>query len=475
MEKLYKTLINGKWMESEESVAVIDKFSGEVFARVPKCNANMVNEAIKAAKSAFNDFKKYPAHKRAEILEKTYYKILERQEEIAKIICKEAGKAWKYSINEVLRGAETFKFASEEAKRIHGETVPLDASKFGENRKGYFIREPIGVVGAITPFNFPLNLVGHKVAPAIAAGNTVVLKPASTTPVTTIVLAEILEESGLPEGVFNVVIGSGSVVGDMIVSHPDCKKISFTGSPEVGNSITKKAGIKKVTLELGNNSATIIDEDANLKKAAAKCASSAFANSGQVCISLQRIYVHKNVLNEFKEHFLQEVKKLKFGNPLEKDCDVGPMIDEKEAERAESWINEAVNQGAKIILGGKRDGRMLEPTVLSDVTDEMKVMCMEIFAPVVSVVEFDDFYEVVKKVENSEYGLQAGIYTNNINKAYYAVDNINVGGVMINDTSIFRVDHMPYGGNKMSGIGREGVKFAIEDMTNIKMIMFNLN
>jgi acyl-CoA reductase-like NAD-dependent aldehyde dehydrogenase len=284
-----------------------------------------------------------------------------------------------------------------------------------------------------------------------------------------------MEESGMQEGVFNVVIGSGSVVGDMIVSHPDCKKISFTGSPEVGNSITKKAGIKKVTLELGNNSATIIDEDANLKKAAAKCASSAFANSGQVCISLQRIYVHKNVLNEFKEHFLQEVKKLKFGNPLEKDCDVGPMIDEKEAERAESWINEAVNQGAKIILGGKRDGRMLEPTVLSDVTDEMKVMCMEIFAPVVSVVEFDDFYEVVKKVENSEYGLQAGIYTNNINKAYYAVDNINVGGVMINDTSIFRVDHMPYGGNKMSGIGREGVKFAIEDMTNIKMIMFNLN
>jgi len=475
MAKFYKTLLNGKWVESSETVDVVDKFSGEVFAKVPKCNENMVNEAITGAKSIFNDFKKYPAHKRAEILEKTYYKILERENEIAEIICREAGKAWKYSINEVQRGAETFKFASEEAKRIHGETIPLDASKFGENRKGYFIREPIGVVGAITPFNFPLNLVAHKVAPAIAAGNTVVLKPASTTPVTAIILAEILEESGLPAGVFSVVIGSGSEVGDIIVTHPDCKKISFTGSPEVGNQITKKAGIKKVTLELGNNSATIIDEDADLRKAAARCASSAFANSGQVCISLQRIYVHKNALNEFKELFVQEVNKLKFGNPLEKDCDVGPMIDEKEAERAESWIKEAVDQGAKIIAGGKREGRMLEPTVLANVTDEMKVMCMEIFAPVVSLVAFDDFYEAIKMVENSEYGLQAGIYTNNIKKAYYAIDNLDVGGVMINDTSIFRVDHMPYGGNKMSGIGREGVKFAIEDMTNIKMIVFNMN
>lgn len=474
MAETWKTYVDGRWVDADEQVDVIDKYSGEIFAKVPKCDRNTVEDAILSAKSAFADFKKYPAHKKAEILEKAYLKILDRQNEMAEIICKEAGKAWKYSLNEVLRGAETFKFAAEEAKRIHGETIPLDASKFGENRRGYYFREPLGVVGAITPFNFPLNLVGHKVAPAIAAGNSVVLKPASTTPVTSLVLAEILEDSGLPKGVFNVVIGSGSVVGDMIVTHPECKKISFTGSPEVGDQITKKAGIKKVTLELGNNSATVIDEDADLKKAAARCAASAFANSGQVCISLQRIYVHKNVTKQFEELFVKEVNKLKFGNPLEKDCDVGPMIEESEAERAETWIKEAVKEGAQIIAGGKREGRMFEPTVLTDVTDEMKVMCMEVFAPVVSIVSFDDYYEAVKLVENSDYGLQAGIYTNDIKKAYHAIDNLNVGGVMINDTSIFRVDHMPYGGNKMSGIGREGVKFAIEDMTDIKMVVFNI-
>lgn len=474
MAENWKTYVGGRWLDTGEYVDVIDKFTGEVFAKVPKCDRDTVEEAIFSAKSAFDDFRKYPAHKRTEILEKAYTQIIERQEEIAATICREAGKAWKYSINEVLRGAETFKFAAEEAKRIHGETIPLDASKFGENRKGYFIKEPLGVVGAITPFNFPMNLVGHKVAPAIAAGNSVVLKPASTTPVTSLILAEILEDSGLPKGVFNVVIGSGSIVGDMIVTHPECKKISFTGSPEVGDQITKKAGIKKVTLELGNNSATIIDEDADLKKAATRCAASAFANSGQVCISLQRIYVHQKVADEFEKLFAEEVNKLKFGNPLEKDCDVGPMIDEGEAERAESWVKEAVSEGANVLAGGKREGRMLEPTVLTDVTDEMKVMCMEVFAPVVSIVKFGDYYDAIKMVENSDYGLQAGIYTNDIKKAYYAVDNLNVGGVMINDTSIFRVDHMPYGGNKMSGIGREGVKFAIEDMTNIKMIVFNL-
>jgi acyl-CoA reductase-like NAD-dependent aldehyde dehydrogenase len=416
-----------------------------------------------------------PAMNRSQILDKAANLILKRKDEIATVICKEAGKSWKYSIGEVVRGYETFKFASQEAMHIHGETVPLDASASGTNRVGYYIRVPMGVIAAITPFNFPLNLVAHKVAPAIASGNTIVLKPASTTPVTALILAEILEEAGLPKGVFNVVIGSGSSVGDYLVSHPIVKKVTFTGSPAVGDSIIKKAGIKRVTLELGNNSATIIEKDADIDKAIPRCIASAFSNSGQVCISLQRIYVHKDIADEFSQKLKQATESLKVGNPLDQDTELGPMIDEKEAQRAKSWIDEAVSQGATLVCGGKAEGRTLYPTVLRNTTKDMKVMCMEVFAPIVSIVEYDSFEEAIKHVNDSDYGLQAGIYTNDIRKIYYAIDNLDVGGVMINDTSIFRVDNMPYGGNKLSGIGREGVRFAIDEMTNIKMVMINLS
>lgn len=473
--KMYKTLIGGEWVGSEKTLEVKNKYNNEVFAAVPVADEKETLRAIDEAESAFRTFRKMPAHKRADILEKTSDIILRRKDEIAEIISKEAGKAWKFSMNEVYRSAETFKFASEEAKRIHGETIPVDASAFGENRVGYFMREPLGVIGAITPFNFPLNLVAHKVAPALASANTVVLKPASTTPVSSLILAEILEEAGLPKGVFNVVIGSGATVGDTIVGSAKCKKITFTGSPGVGDQIIKKAGIKKVTLELGNNSATLIEPDADIEKAAARCVVSAFSNSGQVCISLQRIYVNAKCYSKFADAFIKKTKELKVGDPMDSGCDVGPMIDAKELSRIDAWVKEAVAQGAVLSAGGSIVGNIFEPTVLTNVTEDMKVMCMETFAPVVSLVSYDDFSEAIVRVNDSDFGLQAGVYTKDINKIMEAIEDLEVGGVMINDTATFRVDHLPYGGNKLSGLGREGVRFAMEDMTSIKMVMINRN
>jgi len=469
--KGYRLFVGGKWVEGKESLPVIDKYTGETFANVPVASRETTEQAIKAAHDAFPAWARTPAHKRYQILNKASRILESRQEEIATTICREAGKAWKYSVGEVSRSVETYRFSAEEAKRIHGETVPMDASFAGEGRVGFWLRSALGVVSAITPFNFPLNLVAHKVGPALAVGNTLVLKPASTTPVTAIHLAEILEEAGVPAGVFNVVVGSGGTVGEWLTVDPRIAKVSFTGSPPVGEAIIRKAGLKKVTMELGNNSGTIIEPDADLAAAVPRCVMSSFANSGQVCISLQRLYVHKAIAKEFTMRFLAETRKLKVGNPLEKDCDVGPMIEEREAIRAEEWVKEAVREGAKVLIGGKREGRVMHPTVLADVRSEMKVMCQEAFAPLVSIYEYDTFEDAVAMVEDSPFGLQAGVYTNDLKKAMYAVDQINVGGVMINDTSIFRVDHMPYGGNKLSGLGREGVRFACEDMTSIKMVM----
>ncbi|MGH9460190.1 MAG: aldehyde dehydrogenase family protein [Vicinamibacteria bacterium] len=457
-----------------ETISVIDKYSGEEIGTVPNASKADVAQAIETAARAFPAYADLPAHRRGKILSRASDLLAKHQEDIATIICREAGKAWKFSMLEVARAIETFQFAAEEAKRIHGETVPMDASAGGENRMGFYFRTPVGVVGAISPFNFPLNLVGHKVAPALAAGNTVVLKPATTTPLTAVRLGEILAEAGLPDGVFNLVFGGGSTVGDWLVTDPRVAKITFTGSPPVGERIMSRAGLKKVTLELGNNSGTIVEEDADIDRAVPRCVVSSFANSGQICISLQRLYLHEAIADEFTEKFLAATARLKIGNPLDKDCDVGPMIAEAEAERAEQWMQEAVAQGARVLIGGRREGRMLWPTVMTDVKPDMKVMCQETFAPQVSLVRYRSFDEALAMLADSPFGLQAGIYTRDINKAFQAIKRVDVGGMMVNDTSIFRVDQMPYGGNKMSGIGREGVRFAIEEMTNIRMVCFNL-
>lgn len=474
MPKEYKMLINGKWLSSKETIDVINPYNQEVLGTIPKATKAAVNEAIKSAQQAFEIISRMPSHQRSRILETTSVLIKKNQEEIAEIIASESGKAWKYAFAEVSRGVETFKFAAEEAKQIHGETIPMDASSSAENRMGFFIRTPIGVIGAISPFNFPLNLVAHKIAPAIAAGNTVVLKPATATPLTALKMAELLMEAGLPDGVLNIIMGGGSTVGDWLVTDDRIAMITFTGSPPVGKYIMSRGGLKKYTMELGSNSAVIICEDADIDKAVPRCVVGAYANSGQICISIQRIYVHKSIESAFTELFVEMTRKQVVGNPLDKNCDVGPMIDIHEAERAELWVQEAVAGGAKILTGGKRDGLLFEPTVLTNVKSEMKVVSDEIFAPVVSIIPYDDFDEVLQMVDDSRYGLQAGIYTQQIDRAFKAIKNINVGGIMINDGPIFRVDHMPYGGNKDSGIGREGLKYAIEEMTNIRMVCFNL-
>src|SRR5262245_58189304 len=453
---------------------VLDKYTGEVIGRVPEASQEDVARATARAREAFADWSETPAHRRAQILRRTADLLAAGQDELAALIAREAGKAWKHALGEVQRAVETFTFAGEEARRIHGETVPMDASSAGEHRVGFYLRTPMGVVAAITPFNFPLNLVAHKVAPALAAANTLVLKPAEETPLTAVKLAEILGEAGLPAGVLQLVHGEGPTVGEWLVTDPIPAKVSFTGSPPVGARILSVAGLKRITLELGNNSGTIVEPDADLAKAVPRCVVSAFANSGQVCISLQRLYVHRVVAAEFRERLLAATVALKVGNRLDTDCEVGPMISDQAADRAERWIRDAVQEGARILIGGRREGRLLWPTVLTDTRPDMKVMCQEAFAPLVSLVVYDDFDEALRLLADSPYGLQAGLYTQDLRKAFAAVGAVDVGGLMVNDTSIFRVDHMPYGGNKLSGIGREGVRFAIEEMTNIRMVCFNL-
>jgi acyl-CoA reductase-like NAD-dependent aldehyde dehydrogenase len=474
MSEVYKTLIGGKWREGKELLQVTNRYNGEVIGSVPLADKEIFEEAVQSAQDGFSLISNMPAYERSKILDRTSNLLEEKKEEITRIIAMEAGKAWKHAKAEVERSIQTFKFASEEAKSIHGETVPMDAAFGGEKRIGFYLRFPVGIVGAISPFNFPLNLVAHKVAPAIAAGCSVVLKPASTTPLTSLKLARIMTEAGIPDGALNVIIGSGSKVGNWLVTDERISMITFTGSPPVGRDIKKKSGLKKITLELGSNSACIIDESADLNLAVPRCIVGSFAYAGQVCISVQRIYIHRKVFDEFTQRFLKGTEALKLGDPLDPQTDMGPMITEEDAKRTESGVNEASSGGAKILIGGKREKNFYYPTVLTNVRPDMKVMALEIFAPVVCFVPFDDFSDAVRMVNDSIYGLQAGVYTSDIEKAFQAVKGIKVGGVIINDVPTYRADQMPYGGVKESGIGREGLKFAIEEMTDIKMVVFNL-
>lgn len=475
MAKRYRVLIGDEWTGDDlPGIDVLNPFDDTLIGVVPEANAALVERAILAAQQGFTVNAATPAWKRAEILERTAAYILRDKEEIAGIIAKEAGKSWKFALAEAERSAETFRFAALEARNEHGSIIPMDASPVSAGRFGYYLRVPIGIIGAITPFNFPLNLVAHKVAPAIAAGNALVVKPATKTPLSLLKLAELLEEAGLPPGVLNVVIGSGRVVGDRLVKDERLAMITFTGSPAVGQGIKAQAGMKRVTLELGSNSPTIIDADADLEKAVPRCVVGSFANSGQVCISVQRIFVHRQRYDEFVAKMVAATRALRVGDPMDRSCDIGPMISTVELERSLEWLEEAKGLGAVVETGGRRIGNCLEPTILSGVTPQMQVMCSEVFAPIVSIVPFDTFDEALDMADASIYGLQAGIYTNDINKAFAAVKRLDVGGVIINDVPTFRVDHMPYGGNKLSGLGREGIRYAMEEMTNIKLVCINL-
>ena len=465
-----KLFIGGRWVDGGLPFEVKNKYNGEVIGMVVTARQEDVANAVLAAEKAAPVLAEMPAHRRAEILLRTAQRLQERKEEIARTIAAEAGKALKFARLEVERAVSTFALAAEEAKRIHGETFALDAVPAGEGYFGFWVRRPLGVVAAITPFNFPLNLVAHKVAPAIAAGNTLVLKPANTTPLTAVLLCQILQEAGIPEGGINLVNGSGSTVGDWLVTDSRVAKITFTGSPAVGRQILSRAGIKKMTLELGNTAPVIVAPDADLEFVAQRCAVGAYYNSGQVCISVQRIYGDRQIYEALTKQFVKASQALLVGDPLDEKVDVGPMIDIREAERIESWVKEAEAGGAELLTGGRRQGPIYWPTVLTNVQPEMKVVAEEAFAPVASVISYDDFDEALRLADKTPYGLQAAVFTRDINRVLTAIQRLNFGGVIINDTPNFRADHMPYGGNRQSGLGREGVRFAIEDMTNIQMV-----
>ncbi|KGX91783.1 aldehyde dehydrogenase family protein [Pontibacillus marinus] len=467
--------VNGKWVEAKSYKDLYAPYSQEVLAEVPEASEEEVDQAVQSAKRASTKLRKMPAHERAYILENIAKLMEDRSEEAAQIIAKEAAKPIQTARGEVARTIQTYKFAAEEAKRIGGETISLDAAPGGENRMAYTVREPIGVVAAITPFNFPMNLVAHKVGPAIAAGNPVVLKPAEQTPLSSFFLAELAEEAGLPAGGLNVVTGEGSIVGEALVTDGRINAVTFTGSPEVGTGIRNKAGLKKVTLELGSNSGVIVDEGVDLDKVVPRAVQGAFAYQGQVCISLQRIYVHEQIYDAFVEKFLEETKKLVIGDPLSEDTNVSSMISKKDVERSIDWLREAVEDGAEIAYGGVAEGTTLHPTVVKNAGLHTKVSCQEVFAPIVSINKVSSVEEGIKCLNHSKYGLQAGVYTNDIHKGLDAVDALEVGGVLINDIPTFRVDHMPYGGVKQSGTGREGLKYAVEEMTEMKLVILNRN
>jgi acyl-CoA reductase-like NAD-dependent aldehyde dehydrogenase len=470
----YDLYIGGKRVGGNDRLPVLNKFTQETIGTFPTARRADVDNAVGAAYQAAQEMADMPAHRRSQILSRTAGLIQERREDFARTIAAEAGKALKYARIEVDRGITTFTIAAEEAKRIHGETVPMDAIPSGEGYFGFWTRRPVGVVAAISPFNFPLNLVAHKVAPAIAAGNPVVLKPASTTPITAYMLCEVLVEAGLPAAAVNLIVGPGRTVGEWLVSDPRVSKITFTGSAAVGKQIIEKAGIKKVTLELGNTSPVIVAPDADLDRVARRCAVGAYYNSGQVCVSVQRIYTQNKVYEPFVEKFVKASKAMVVGDPLDERVDVGPMIDSGEVDRIEMWVQEARMQGAEILTGGKRDGTVYWPTVLTEVKPDMKVVAQEAFAPIAAVMPYQDFEEALKQTDATEYGLQASIFTRDINRVFQAVRRLNFGGVIVNDTPAFRADHMPYGGNRQSGLGREGVRFAIEEMTNIQMVAIRL-
>ena len=398
---------------------------------------------------------------------------IDNRKKAAEIISFEAAKPMKYALAEIDRTIETYKFAAEEAKRLTGELIPMDAAKNGANRFGYTIEQPIGVIGAITPFNFPQNLVAHKVGPAIAAGNSIVLKPASQTPLSALFLAELIDQTALPKGAFNVVTGGGKTVGDALVESDKVKMITFTGSPAVGKGIRDKAGLKKVALELGSNAGLIIDKNVDLSQIVPKCVMGAFSNQGQVCISLQRTYVMDELFEEFIQQFSSSTKELVIGNPLEETTDIAAMINPGEQERALSWVQEALEHGAEIIAGGTTENGVFMPTILTNVSPTSKVSCQEVFAPIVVVNRISSIEEGIHAINDSNYGLQAGIFTNDIQTAFKASKELEVGGVMINDIPTYRIDQMPYGGVKESGTGKEGLKYAIHEMTETKLVVWN--
>jgi acyl-CoA reductase-like NAD-dependent aldehyde dehydrogenase len=466
-------LVDGKWVEDGDVIDIKAPYDGAIVGRVFQGRRSHAEAAIAAAVKAFGTTRRLPAFERQRVLRRVAEGIAKRKEEFSRTLCQEAGKPIKAARTEVERAIFTFSVAAEESTRIYGEYLPLDWQEYTAGRWGIVKRFPIGPIAGITPFNFPLNLVAHKVAPAIAAGCPMVLKPAPQTPLSSLLMAEVVQQAGWPDGALNVIPLSNDDAG-VLITDDRLKMISFTGSAAVGWQIKKNSGKKKVILELGGNAGVIIHNDADIEYAAERCVAGGFGYAGQTCISVQRILVQQSAYGKFTDMFLAGVKNLQIGDPLDESTDVGPLIRESDAQRAVDWVQEAVRGGARVLCGGNRKGSVVEPTVLTGTKPEMKVNCQEVFGPVVTVEPYAEFHEALRQINSSAFGLQAGLFTRDAKLMFQAFEELEVGGLLAGDVPTFRIDHMPYGGVKDSGIGREGLRYAIEEMTEPKLMVMNL-
>jgi glyceraldehyde-3-phosphate dehydrogenase (NADP+) len=474
LEKKNHMFLAGKWVSRDKKIEVLDPQDDSLIATVPAANAEDVLHAIEEAKEGAKIAADMPTHERIAVLNRAADWIHEHKEKYATTIAREASKTIKEARKEVGRCIETIRISAEEARRINGETISFDQMPGSENRIGYYYRFPIGIIAAITPFNDPLNLVAHKVGPAIAAGNAIIVKPATATPLSALLLAEAFEKAGLPAKVLSVITGYPSDMGDSLITHPAIRMISFTGGLSTGKAIMQKAGLKRMGMELGSNSPVIVLQDANMSEAVESTVSGAFWAAGQNCLGVQRIYVQEEVYQDFIRRFIDRTQQYCVGNKLSEETDMGPMISEKEAKRVESWVHEAVEKGARLLCGGKREGAFYYPTVLDNVPADCKLATEEVFGPVVGIYSVSDLDMAICQSNNVDVGLQAGIFTRNLEKALEAIRKLDVGGVMVNDSSDYRIDAMPFGGIKGSGLGREGIKFAIQEMTEPKVVCFKV-
>jgi acyl-CoA reductase-like NAD-dependent aldehyde dehydrogenase len=467
-----KLLIAGEWVETGDWVEVRSPYSGETIGRVAKAGATEARRAVDAAEAAMRE--PLPAHKRAEILVRVAGHLGRRHEEVAQTIAAEAGKPLKAARVEASRAMSTFTFAAVEARKLAGEMIPMDASQAGAGKLAFTLRRPIGIVGAISPFNFPLNLVAHKIAPALAAGCAVVLKPASQTPFSALLLAELETEAGLPPGWLNVLVGPASEIGDVLVEDERVRAITFTGSGEVGWKLAERAPRKRVKLELGNATPVIVEADADLDDVATRLAANAFSFAGQSCISVQRIYVQRDAYDALVSRLVPKVEALVVGDPLDEATDVGPLIDPGSRDRVLAWIEEARTAGAEILTGGTLAEGLVRPTVIANAAPSLKVSCEEVFGPVCTIAPYDTLDEAIELANGTRYGLQAGIFTRDVKTALDAVQRLEFGGVTVNEAPTFRADQMPYGGVKASGNTREGPAYAAREFTEERLVVIEL-
>jgi glyceraldehyde-3-phosphate dehydrogenase (NADP+) len=468
----YPIYVAGEWQAAGEPLEVRNPYSGDLIGVTYQASRDQLEQAIVGAEQAFEVTRRMPTYERVALLKAMAAGLKSRRDEIAQMISAEAGKPIRDAEVETDRGVFTLETAAEEAKRLEGEAIPLDLMPASKGRTGIVRRFPIGPIAGISPFNFPLNLALHKIAPAIASGNTIVLKPPSRDPLTMLLVAEIIDAAGVPKGAVSV-MPMDRDVGDALVEDPRFKLLSFTGSPDVGWAMKRRAGMKKVVLELGGNAGVIIDSDSDLDFAVNRVRTGAFAFSGQVCISVQRVFVVEDVYEQFRDKLVEAVKSIKLGDPSDRATDLGPMINEKAVLRTQAWIDQAEADGARVLTGGSSDGGFFQPTVIENADAASLVCAKEAFAPLVTIAPVASFGEAIRKINDSEYGLQAGVFTNSLEKALVAYENIDVGGVIVNDVPTHRIDHMPYGGVKASGLGREGLKYAIEDMTEPRLMVIN--